>query len=238
MKQNSGKLWLIAAGTSKYDDKKSWSALNKVPYEIDLIAGFFGELGYQRVLQNVSLNPAHQDFGNALSDWCNHEDRKATDKLVLYYTGHGERLDRHYLVFKDSGKLKALSSTGLAVEELISTILYETRLQNFLLLLDTCYSGAGIEDAAALSGKVNECKDPHQPTHVYLMASATPIEKARQLRFAKVFVEAARNADGLTDGTLSDYLHPDKIIARVNASMKGQSSVGTSINVSGEPRFI
>ncbi|MGD0438462.1 MAG: caspase family protein, partial [Bryobacteraceae bacterium] len=237
MTQSSGKFWLIAAGTSKFDDP-SWDALEEVPDEIALITNFFQEIGYVRVLAEISINSKRQDFGKALRSWCTSVERKPSDRVVIYYTGHGERADRHYLAFSDSSGPSNLYSSGYAVEDLIRDVLYQTPIQNLMLLLDTCYAGAGIEDALSLASGANAQKDQRVSTHVYFMASATPIQKARERRFAQAFTQAARNADGLTDLGLSEYLHPDKLVQRVNALMKGQSARGSSANVSAEPIFI
>src|SRR5215472_16550897 len=118
--RDSRRRWLIAAGTAQYDTLQEDDWLPSVAQDLEQVTGLFcGQLGYQRVLVEVSLNPSRSEFHGALSDWLTSTDRSAEDVVVFYYSGHGlTRGGRHYLLSRYYEERNP-AGTALAAEELV-----------------------------------------------------------------------------------------------------------------------
>src|SRR5262245_56851877 len=118
--QDDRRRWLIAVGTARYDslDPEDW--LPSVPEDLEQVVGLFcGQLGYQRALEEVSLNPASADLRAEVSGWLTSPDRSAEDVVVFYYSGHGlTHGGRHYLLTRDYREPN-LVGTALASEDLV-----------------------------------------------------------------------------------------------------------------------
>jgi hypothetical protein len=148
-----GKRLLIAAGTAKYDhlpDDLQRACLADVVDSID--ATFSKTLGYERVLQNVSINATSGELRDALDDWLSSSQRDTTDWLVLYYTGHGELSDHHLHLLTRNYMDGKLTSTSVSTEELGRMLVAAApgntrrRIRRCVVILDTCHSGAGTFD--------------------------------------------------------------------------------------------
>ena len=64
---------------------------------------FEGEFGYERVLPGLGDSPPHDYFRTQLSSWLKEPERKESDIIVLYYSGHGApEGGEHYLLMTDS----------------------------------------------------------------------------------------------------------------------------------------
>jgi uncharacterized caspase-like protein len=111
------------------------------PTNVDRIAGCFMALGYKRACLEIARDPTVNDLRAAVSRLF--ADAQPNDKIVFYYTGHGETTKggRFYLLTTDS-ELNRLSGTALAADDLMHMVL-DSKLNHVLLILDTCYSGRG-----------------------------------------------------------------------------------------------
>src|ERR1039458_4449124 len=93
-----GKKILIAAGTAHYDHLPADLQRPGLTKVVESVAGLFtGDLGYTRVLEEISNDPTSSDLVRALDRWFASPDREGSDWVVFYYTGHGE-LDGDSLV--------------------------------------------------------------------------------------------------------------------------------------------
>jgi WD40 repeat protein len=109
--------------------------------------------------------------------------------LILFWTGHGVReADGHYLVCRRSPK-SGLSVTNAIPTAEIGTIVAKSRAANILLVIDTCYSGQGALDAVASYSKIFASTPPSEGRVVSVIASAHPLEKAREA----IFMRAVRD---------------------------------------------
>src|SRR5205807_2605157 len=110
--------------------------------------------GYTRVLPELAESPSKQRLQQNLVRWLTDEDRRPSDQLVFYYTGHGETLDRHYLIPADGryqrDTQRLITSSAVAVETLLHPLFVDSPVQHALVILDTCYSGRGIGDLSRL----------------------------------------------------------------------------------------
>src|ERR1700722_5186895 len=145
--------YVLAAGTSIYPNFEN-SDLLSVPADIDSVADAFSSLGFTRILTTKSLNGPSREFRSTFNDWLHAPERSSKDRLVFYYSGHGEKTARHYLLFQNS-RAGQFVETALAAESIIEMIL-ESPVQQAWMNLDTCYSAAGIADATRLAGAMSK----------------------------------------------------------------------------------
>lgn len=105
--QQSPRYYLVACGTHDYDADPD--SLLDIRGDIVRVTRTFAQFGYQRILEEISLNPS-RDFPSALADWLNSSDRSDSDYLIIYYSGHGMSIpaDQHYLILKTSDPEKLL----------------------------------------------------------------------------------------------------------------------------------
>jgi hypothetical protein len=80
-----GRRLVVSVGTAHYA-KVEDADLPAVPDNVDRIAKCFVLLGYERA--DVALNPTRNELRDVLSRIF--ADAQPNDKIVFYYTGHGE----------------------------------------------------------------------------------------------------------------------------------------------------
>src|SRR5262249_57768016 len=90
-----------------------------------------------------------EEIKGGWGDWWRDENIGEDDVVALYYAGHGLVDDRHYLLCWDSDE-NDLAASALPTEDLVR-VLTRTGLRRLLLILDTCYGGAGTADAAPVA---------------------------------------------------------------------------------------
>ena len=235
-----GHHYLLAAGTSKYRNFEDID-LPSVPADVEIVVDVFLRLGFIRILEDESLNGTAQKFRSALNGWLHAPERTPKDRLVFYYSGHGEKTARHYLLFSDS-KEKQFVETALAVESIMEMV-FESPVQHAWMILDTCYSGAGIADAAALSIRVSVPQELAAVHGYYFMAAARAREYAYETtQFASVLARALRNEEGKLGGKSLPFLHPDAVLGFVSEVLTKAGSqqhvTGSSADTAGLPELI
>ena len=123
-----GRRFLIAAGTAHYQFLPEEDQLPTVDDAVRLIVELFtGKLGYERVLPGLGNSPTVEELRTGLSNWLTADEpadkRRASDLVVIYYSGHGEvGQDDHFLLAADSRRHRetgsVLSATALASGDL------------------------------------------------------------------------------------------------------------------------
>jgi hypothetical protein len=94
-------LFYIVMGTSKYPKLAAVDQLPEVEQDLEEIERSFRLLGYTNALPALALNPRREQL-DLLEQWFCSNDRRPEDEVILYYAGHGETDDRHYLTLFDS----------------------------------------------------------------------------------------------------------------------------------------
>ncbi len=116
----------------------------------EIISLFTTRFGYTH-LTDLGLNPTQGQLTEQLRELCKREVRPE-DHLVVYFSGHGEVLDasgEHVLLTSDTRPDDI--EDALSTRELARKLLLGTPVQRLLLLLDTCYSGRGGNEVAAMA---------------------------------------------------------------------------------------
>ena len=205
------RFYLIASGTACYDHLPEEAQLPSVDRDLDLVSRWFTHIGYRRVLSGLGRSPTTHALKRSLGGWLTAKERSPRDRLILYYSGHGESVDddAHFLLARNSkyksGKL--LSHTALADAEL-ARLIANSPIQHALVFLDTCYAGRGITGLSATAGALLRKRnwDEATPHGIYLVAASRPREKAREHVFAPALVESIANANGRLGGRMQQFL--------------------------------
>ena len=209
---------LLAAGTAAYD-WHGFETLDKVPEALRAVVDTLAGLGFSTVAQSpgYALDPTADDLCTAVQ-----RAAAAAPFVVVYYTGHGARPERdtYYLVTKQSLPAN-FSRKALAARDLLklltrrddhNDLLADQDQPTVLVILDCCYSGsAGME---MLGDALREIGNPN----TWVIASAGPLEYARQGLFARAFCDAVRQP---TIGASQHFVSLDTIVQAVNDAHPG-----------------
>ncbi|MFJ7340814.1 caspase family protein [Streptomyces sp. NPDC101110] len=204
--------FLIAIGCSRYDDS-GIADLPGVPDDIGRVCSLLEPMGYVRVLTEVSDDPPAHDVARAVDRWANRADLGQDDVVVLYFAGHGVRgEDRHYLLCANSEP--GLWSTALATEDLARPLV-NSALGHLLVILDTCYAGAGIGEIAVHA---------HELAHIRggtagrcLLAAARGKETAAENVFVEALAEALSRPRA---GAYQEFIGVRETTERVNEYLR------------------
>jgi WD40 repeat protein len=205
-------------GTASYDSP-AFEQLDEVPGSLQAVVGALRSLGFTAVAKapGYQLDPTLTGLRAAVR-----EAAAAAPVVVLYYTGHGTDAERdtYYLVTKNS-RPADLTDSALPARDLLRLFtVHDGQGQLIadqpivLIILDCCYSGfAGmtmLEDA--LRGIGNP--------HTWMIASAGPLEYARQGLFAKAFRQVLERP---TVGPSQRFVDPLTIVEAINDACDGQA---------------
>ncbi len=212
--------YLIAAGTARYDKLGESAQLPSVTSDIEAIRDLFaGRLGYDHVLPELAENPTSAQLREQIGGWLADDQRRADDIVVLYYSGHGAygHDGRHYLLTSDSLD-RNLVGTAVATEDLVR-MLGGTAVQHALVVVDTCYAGAGVQDLVAMLRSVSSSRPAQEVSGsgLWFMAAARPKEEAQQHAFVPCLVRAVDNPK--TGMFSQPYLDPNSVVAAVNEEL-------------------
>jgi WD40 repeat protein len=216
--------YLIAAGTARYEflDEKDW--LLEVEDAVRLVTELFTKkLGYKRVLPDLGDSPTVEQLRKGISHWLTSAERRAFDLVVIYYAGHGHSQGHeHYLLAADS-RYEELGGTALK-SGVLAEVLSQARVQQILLILDTCFAGHGAEDFAATAGRVSRIQpwDHCLPSGVYAIAAAGPKEGAAKCRFTQELVRVIGEPPPDWDVRNLQFLDLASVVGEINRRFHGK----------------
>ena len=239
------KRFLIAAGTAKYENLPEERQLPSVEDDLHRIVELFQcKLGYERVLAGLGENPPHTYFSEKLSGWLKDRERKASDRIVFYYSGHGVvEGSEHYLMMTDS-KESNLAGTAFLTADL-GRMLNGTPIRHMIVILDTCHAGAGGGDFGVIAHKYVSSLRANYATSCgfYALAAARPKEEAREGAFSAAFVRAVQDPPSECGGDGQEYLSSyEHLVEAINKDFEAQSLIQrasvNSLAVQSAPLFI
>jgi WD40 repeat protein len=203
--------FIIAAGVS--DDP----TLPNVKRDLEKIVDYFtGFLGYEQALSWLAASPTVETFRRSLSDWFASSARTSKDRVVLYFSGHGDIADdrAHYLSLADTIEGR-LEGTGFETSKLASIPFEPRRVRLLLVILDTCYSAAGVASAVSLASEMH----PDAECLLQLISCTRKRELAIDGVFAPAFLEAIRNSIAANGRRVQEYLGVDSILAALEGRL-------------------
>jgi hypothetical protein len=178
-------------------------SIPKVKDDLGIVVDYFTrKLGYTHALPELMDSPATDTFRRTLSQWFAAPERTANDQIVLYFSGHGEvaeRGNRHYLILSDSNE-ERLAATGFETASLAAIPFENGPIKRLLAILDTCYSGAGLSDAAAFALQIHSDTD----CLLQIISSARKRDFAKDGLLPQILLRPSRTLPARWGGTLLD----------------------------------
>ncbi|MCX7099542.1 MAG: MBG domain-containing protein [Methylococcales bacterium] len=108
------------------------------------------------------------------------------DVLVIYFAGHGMALGKEWYFLPYETKLQPtlekIAATGITATEL-SDIFKDSRIQHILLMVDSCYSGAGLDAFSNLqNGQRHFTRQLSRSLGITVIAAAAKDQEAFELK--------------------------------------------------------
>lgn len=218
---STAKRFLFAAGTHSYPEEAQLEDLPGVDDDVALVAKLFEGMGYTRILPHLAHDPRARDLLRDLEEWLTRPDRSEEDVLVLYYAGHGlrhEKLRSHYLMCHDS---RIDRPTGTCVKSAdLAGLLASSPLRHVLVMVDTCYSGAGTAEIAIVTHDLTDLRDENDEGP-WLLAAARAREQAVDHAFVKALDHALKISRA---GMRQPYLDPVELTGQIDAYLREHHS--------------
>ncbi|MET7633418.1 caspase family protein [Streptomyces sp. NPDC005499] len=208
--------FLIATAFAHYSKSPEWNRPSLVQARDQIVELFTGELGYQHETV-LGLNPTKAQLADQLRAFSRSPDRRESDLLAVYVSGHGEVLDddEHVLLTADTDP-DDIDYTALPTAELARAILRGTSVRRLLLVLDTCYSGQGGNDTAATALKrISAEWGQADGAGLVIVSSAQPHQQAQAGLFPRLLADAVGNR--ATAGHGPRALPVDMLVKQMNA---------------------
>ena len=232
----------IGTATWKYEHEPQLN-LDVVEESLNRLSGFFaGPLGYQRTLDEIAANPSSRELLKRLDRWFGSPQREELDWVVLYYAGHakaGGGLDDLYLLTSDYESDYG-PSTSFPANQFASFLTAQNasqenrRSKRFLLILDTCFSGASLVPLAqTLRARFSTSGEG---VMFYVLASALPVEEAVAGALATALMDALQ--DQSLGGAHQPYILFDDLLPAINRRLKPHKAVRLALDSPDEiPQF-
>jgi hypothetical protein len=174
---------LVAIG--RYDDP-GYKSLDEAPVAARVLAEALANGGYTHAHPELLEGGDNASIASKLDGWLRDAGEGGT--IVLYWTGHGKsNTEGFYLVTKNSPPRPELTGFNALEASVLGSALARFPAEKILVLLDTCYSGAGANDIAHKVATVLGTR-PEQPGRCpafAVIASAHALKKAQAAVFCK-----------------------------------------------------
>jgi WD40 repeat protein len=206
--------YFIGAATTTYKIQ-GLDNLPELAAEVERVAVLFDQLQYERVA-GFGVDIPGEELRRRLRHFFTDPQRRSTDVVVFYYTGHGHLIDSELaLPTTDTTEptLSTVWANGLAV------LLSGTSVERILFIIDTCYSSVG--GSALTHGAiafVNRLGGPVSPA-IGVLVSARPREQASPGAFPKALVHAVCHP--ASGGHEPQFLPLDGLVQIINANTPG-----------------
>jgi Caspase domain len=211
----SGRRFLVTMAVDRYRYLDEADPLARPVRDAERVAGLLRPHGYEHAL-GIGNYWGAQQVRESLSHWSKDTGFGENDVLVFYFAGHGlvEDRDRHYLMCWDSSEDDP-AATALATEDVVR-ILTRHGLRSLLLVLDTCYAGAGAADGArvVLRGIARRVGGGAS-SGVWFLASARAKDEAGDGAFVDALLETVGEV-GERTGQRQRFLDLTDVVAAVN----------------------
>ncbi|WP_410598968.1 caspase family protein [Amycolatopsis sp. lyj-90] len=195
--------FLIAIGVGVYRDS-GITDLPGAPADADRVRRLCSDLGYREVLPDLAAIPG-RDIPHRIETWAHEARLGAEDVVVVYFAGHAEKnSERHHLLCSDYEPGRW--TTAVPSEELARPLLGGA-FKHLLVVLDTCYAGAGGGEVAAVAADLAATQS--QPVGRWTLAAARGKETAAD----NAFVDALEHALG----SLGRSPGVEEIVKEINA---------------------
>jgi WD40 repeat protein/energy-coupling factor transporter ATP-binding protein EcfA2 len=165
----------------------------------------------------------------------------ATDDLmILYYSGHGARHDRFYLLTNEAGQSPtSWFRTAVGVDDLVRALTLECKAAQILLIVDVCFAGAAAAEILQTVGEITEVLRGLVP--VFVICASRPREEADQGALSAALSFALGNHGERFGGRNQRYLAIDEVMEAVSQYLKNyhprQTAQWSTTNAEGRSQF-
>jgi Caspase domain len=212
---------LVAIG---HYDSPAYEPLNEAPKAAQELADVLKKGGYTHVHPELLDGGDSPTIFSTLGKWL-----RAADKggiVVVYWTGHGKpEGDGHFLITKNSPLNNFAGDNALRTSEL-GSLAAKSPAEKVLILLDTCYSGAGAGEIANIARTVLATR-PAQPGRslaLAVIASAHPLKKAKEAVFCRALTKVLSQPPAIgwawTDN--DEFIHASDLAEAVETALGEQ----------------
>ncbi len=149
---------LLASAITEYAAVPDWDVPELVTELQQVVELFTGQFGYLRS-PALDMSPTRDELRDAIRTFAMSPQRRSDEFVTLYLAGHGEVLDdgEHVLLPADCDPAD-LRFRSVRTSDIAEWMLADTRVRRLMILLDTCYSGAGgsalLRTATRFNGQV------------------------------------------------------------------------------------
>ncbi|MHA5047761.1 caspase family protein [Streptomyces sp. SD15] len=236
-----GRRRFFAAGAAEYDDPEYLPLAGVVTDLSRMNALFEQQLSYE-LAEELDARTA-ETLRKGLAGEPGRTFRPE-DTVVVYYSGHGTNANsRHYLVCEESARERP-TATALATEDLVR-ILAERGARRLLLLIDTCWAGAGAGQAARSAAMEMaqrlEIYADRQLVAFSVISAARDYQRAYDCAFSEALAETVHGK--ACGGMLAERLQLETVVEHVGRKLRsrGQGQDVTHVtllsDLQGEPFF-
>ena len=213
----------IVIGIEEYEDP-SWKRLPGVSQTAARVAKALG--GEPLPLPNGGTkNEAPDKLEEAI--------KKLPERAALFvhWIGHGVTSEEHFLICRDSPSLaEGLHERAAVASGFLGRILANSKAERIVVVLDTCFSGAGAGDLVEKYRKSLATKLDREGWRrvVCVIAASHPLDKAVAGRFSEGLAEALEHPDQHLKWSKADeFLIPESL---GDAAMELLGKAGRAIN--------
>src|SRR5262249_36384770 len=160
--------------------------------------------------------PTADQLRSGLEVWLQSPERRPDDIVVIYYAGHGVKANlRHYLMCRGSDE-GLLVSTAIRADDLALMFANRPDEAQTLIILDTCYAGAGTGDMAVIASQLAAVRPP-TANGLWLLAGA----RGRDIAVEHAFVDGLSTVMGtVTSGAHQQFVDLLEITSRLNVHLR------------------
>ena len=210
-----GNRFLLTAAMTRYPRDPELDRPELVD-DVERIAGLFTtDFGYTH-LRLPGDSPTQAQLRDGLRDFCKAPERGPDDFVAVYLACHGAILEPDDFVLLPSDiDPDDLVPLAVTPQVLVDWLLRDTNVRRLLLMLDTCYSGQGGQDAAGAAVRwVNQPGAADRPG-VVLVTATHPWQEAQPGVFSRAFERAVGHL--ATGGYAQEDLPLDAVVEVINA---------------------
>jgi hypothetical protein len=177
--RNSSLARRVALVIVAQSDYRHWEQLTQLPGAVTELRKALEGSRYELHLPELVGGGSKGEIEVALDAWL--RGLSATDRLVLYWIGHGTGNGGHYLVTRESPKHDLTGAVALKAD-LLGEMVGKSQAEKVLVILDTCYSSAGAEGIAGEVQKLLNIQPAlaGQRRCVAVVPSASALTKAQE----------------------------------------------------------
>ena len=222
MDQVQGNRFLVTAAMTHYSRDPKLDRPELIS-DVERVANVFTtEFGYAHI-RLPGDGPTHGQLRDGLRDFCKASERSPDDMVAVYLTCHGAILEPDDFVLLPSDiDPDDLVPLGVTPQVLIDWLLRDTKVRRLLLMLDTCYSGQGGQDAATAAVRwINQPGTVDRPG-VAVITATHPWQSAQPGVFSHAFVRAVGHL--ASGGYAPEYLPLDAVVGAINADPEKPAS--------------